>query len=1035
VLDTDPTDSSDGTDATSVTPDPTSAAAPADGTPPPAKAPRRRRATKAAAAPAADEPSDAGTETEVPAAESPAADAPAPDAPAPDAGPPKKAPRKRAPRKAAAKAAPTGDVPAAGGPADASLPEDTGRLADPAVTDTAAGREPGVTAELSPEDQAVADALAAGTPVVVAVEDRSDVAEAGISDATAPADALETPAPAKRTRTRRAPAVVSFQAPEPAATTDEEPAEVPAPRRRRRAGTDGAVKPADLVPTLLPPADRPADTGDDEAPDEDDESALRTDDTEGDDRPRRRRRGRRGRGPRRPEDEQDDDGTDGLPPAQAPEAAEGSESPDEQAEDSEDDDDEDSPSGTRRRRRRRRRGGSAGSDEVEDEPGTVVHVREPRQRTARAKDGGNAADEDGVRGISGSTRMAAKRVRRQEGRDAGRGRKPILSEAEFLARREAVDRVMVVRQRGDRTQIAVLEDGVLVEHYVTKASAQSYAGNVYLGRVQNVLPSMEAAFVDIGKGRNAVLYAGEVNWAGAGGGARKIESHLKSGQEVLVQVSKDPIGHKGARLTGQVSLPGRYLVYVPEGSMTGISRKLPETERDRLKAILKKVVPDDAGVIIRTAAEGASEEEIAGDVRRLQAQWEVIRAKAEKGGGPTLLHAEPDLVIRVIRDVFNEDFRKLVVQGDSEWDTIREYVEFVAPDLADRLSRHTSELDVFSEHRVDEQLAKALDRKVWLPSGGSLVIDRTEAMVVIDVNTGKYVGKGGNLEETVTRNNLEAAEEIARQLRLRDLGGIIVVDFIDMVLESNRDLVVRRLVECMGRDRTKHQVAEVTSLGLVQMTRKRVGQGLLESFSEPCERCNGRGVLVSSDPVDERRSNGGGESGRGDGGSGRKSRGGPKAVAEASARAKAPTDQPADATPVAAGTEDAPDGPPRRRRRGGRGAGAATLAPSDEMAELLAETPPDLADQPTAAQEDLPVLPPDLISVTDAEPAEDEATAARVEARESALPGAVPDREGAPATEPTSGPDPMTDDAPADPSPAPRRRRRATSRPAGPPAV
>jgi ribonuclease E len=445
--------------------------------------------------------------------------------------------------------------------------------------------------------------------------------------------------------------------------------------------------------------------------------------------------------------------------------------------------------------------------------------------------------------------MAAKRVRRQEGRDSGRKRTAILSEAEFLARREAVDRTMVVRQKGDRTQIAVLEDGILVEHYVTRASAQSYAGNVYLGRVQNVLPSMEAAFVDIGKSRNAVLYAGEVNYAGLGGGrSRSIESVLKSGQEVLVQVSKDPIGHKGARLTGQVSLPGRYLVYVPEGSMTGISRKLPEPERERLKAILKKVVPDDAGVIIRTAAEGASEEEIAGDVRRLQAQWEVITTKAAKGGAPVLLHAEPDLVIRVVRDVFNEDFTRLVVQGDSEWHTIRDYVEFVAPDLAPRLSRHTSDKDVFAEHRVDEQLLKALDRKVYLPSGGSLVIDRTEAMVVIDVNTGKFVGKGGNLEETVTRNNLEAAEEIARQLRLRDIGGIIVVDFIDMVLESNRDLVVRRLVECLGRDRTKHQVAEVTSLGLVQMTRKRVGQGLLESFSEPCESCNGRGVHVHPEP-------------------------------------------------------------------------------------------------------------------------------------------------------------------------------------------
>ncbi|MFD0458445.1 MULTISPECIES: ribonuclease E/G [Streptomyces] len=411
---------------------------------------------------------------------------------------------------------------------------------------------------------------------------------------------------------------------------------------------------------------------------------------------------------------------------------------------------------------------------------------------------------------------------------------------------------MVVRQHGERTQIGVLEDGVLVEHYVNKEQATSYVGNVYLGKVQNVLPSMEAAFIDIGKGRNAVLYAGEVNFEALGmaNGPRRIESALKSGQPVLVQVTKDPIGHKGARLTSQVSLPGRYLVYVPEGSMTGISRKLPDTERSRLKSILKKIVPEDAGVIVRTAAEGASEDELRRDVERLQAQWEDIQKKAKGGGSsnaPSLLYGEPDMTVRVVRDIFNEDFSKVVVSGDDAWQTIHGYVSHVAPDLAERLSKWTSEVDVFATYRIDEQLAKALDRKVWLPSGGSLVIDRTEAMVVVDVNTGKFTGQGGNLEETVTRNNLEAAEEIVRQLRLRDLGGIIVIDFIDMVLESNRDLVLRRLLECLGRDRTKHQVAEVTSLGLVQMTRKRVGQGLLESFSETCVHCNGRGVIVHLD--------------------------------------------------------------------------------------------------------------------------------------------------------------------------------------------
>ncbi len=500
-----------------------------------------------------------------------------------------------------------------------------------------------------------------------------------------------------------------------------------------------------------------------------------------------------------------------------------------------------------RRRRRRRRSGSGGDTDAlssDDPPNTVVHVRAPRTAAEEA-----AGD---VRSIKGSTRLEAKRQRRREGRESGRRRPPIITESEFLARREAVDRVMVVRQTGDRTQIAVMEDGVLVEHYVDKASHQSYVGNVYLGKVQNVLPSMEAAFVDIGKGRNAVLYAGEVNFDASGleGESKRIESALKSGQSILVQATKDPIGHKGARLTSQVSLPGRYLVYVPGASMTGISRKLPDTERTRLKQILKQVMPENAGVIVRTAAEGAAEEELARDVKRLAAQWEAIEQKAKSATAPALLYSEPDLTIRVVRDIFNEDFTKLVIASDGEWDIVDEYVRYVAPHLADRLERWTGEHDVFEAYRIDEQIAKALERKVWLPSGGSLVIDTTEAMTVIDVNTGKFTGQGGNLEQTVTRNNLEAAEEIVRQLRVRDVGGIIVIDFIDMVLESNRDLVLRRLLECLARDRTKHQVAEVTSLGLVQMTRKRVGSGLLEAFSVPCEHCGGRGVLISHEPVD-----------------------------------------------------------------------------------------------------------------------------------------------------------------------------------------
>ncbi|GAB2927464.1 hypothetical protein GCM10027203_29060 [Nonomuraea fastidiosa] len=557
-------------------------------------------------------------------------------------------------------------------------------------------------------------------------------------------------------------------------------------------------------------------------------------------RRRRRRRGGRGRGKSRERDESEDT-EEPQPEEEHEEEPVAEEAPQEEE-----------VSTSRRRRRRRRRGTDENVEPASDDPpNTVVRIRAPRSGRTAALDTAT----DGVQSVRGSTRLEAKKQRRREGRELGRRRPPIITESEFLARRESVDRMMVVRRQGDRTQIAVLEDGVLVEHYVNREASQSYVGNVYLGKVQNVLPSMEAAFVDIGKGRNAVLYAGEVNFdtVGLEGQPKRIESALKSGQSVLVQVTKDPIGHKGARLTSQISLPGRYLVYVPDGSMTGISRKLPDKERSRLKSILKKVMPENAGVIVRTAAEGASEEELARDVARLSAQWENIQKKAKSASPPELLSAEPDLTIRVVRDVFNEDFTNLVVQGDDAWDTVDEYVKYVAPHLAERLSKwDTEQGDVFEQYRIDEQLAKALERKVWLPSGGSLVIDRTEAMTVVDVNTGKFTGQGGNLEETVTRNNLEAAEEIVRQLRLRDIGGIIVIDFIDMVLESNRDLVLRRLLECLARDRTKHQVAEVTSLGLVQMTRKRVGQGLLEAFSTPCECCNGRGLLISTEPVESK---------------------------------------------------------------------------------------------------------------------------------------------------------------------------------------
>jgi ribonuclease E len=495
------------------------------------------------------------------------------------------------------------------------------------------------------------------------------------------------------------------------------------------------------------------------------------------------------------------------------------------------------------RRRNRRRGGGEPREDAADEPTA------PRQRAVELI--------TEPQRIKGSTRLEAKKQRRRDGREAGR-RRTVVTEAEFLARREAVDRVMIVRSKNGRVQIAVLEDNVLVEHYVARNQDASLIGNVYIGRVQNVLPSMEAAFVDIGRGRNAVLYSGEVDWDAVetGNQPRRIELALKSGDRVLVQVTKDPVGHKGARLTSQISLPGRYLVYVPGGAMNGISRKLPDTERARLKKILKEVLPESSGVIVRTAAEGATEDQLTLDVQRLTSQWAHISSQIESISAPSLLHSEPDLLVKIVRDVFNEDFTKMLIQGEDAEQTITSYLASVAPDLLERVEKYEGDADPFDAFRVTEQIEKALDRKVWLPSGGSLVIDRTEAMTVVDVNTGKFVGSGGNLEETVTKNNLEAAEEIVRQLRLRDIGGIIVVDFIDMVLESNRDLVLRRLVECLSRDRTKHQVAEVTSLGLVQMTRKKLGLGLLETFSEPCEVCAGRGVVVHHDPVARHRTQG-----------------------------------------------------------------------------------------------------------------------------------------------------------------------------------
>ncbi|MFC5375183.1 Rne/Rng family ribonuclease [Brachybacterium sacelli] len=799
-------------------------------TPPPAR--RRRRDGAPAAAPAGAPAPLAAPEPTAPrtvvAPQSETAPEPAP------------APTTTRTRRRAGAPAGAPVVPAEPDPQDAVTPEEV---------------EPeDVTEEVEPAEdagnpvvddlRALASARGASDGEDEADEDRSRRREQVQMDFASLLFQAPTPQPRTTVGAHDAPvgsAELSFEAAEEseAETTDEEEP-TGRSRSRRRTARRSAPREEDA------PQDG-TDTAEDSTEQDEEDGSERDSGGSGGSRRRRRRggRGRRGRG--RGEDEEsgssDEDDSD-----------EGEKDTADHGEDKGEKNDEDNAGGSSnspgsRRRRRRRRSGSSGNDSsssTDDPPNTVVKVREAR---------------DEVKAVKGSTRLEAKRQRRREGRDNGRKRN-VITEAEFLARRESVKRSMVVRERPGRTQIAVLEDDVLVEHYVAQKSQTSMVGNVYLGKVQNVLPSMEAAFVDIGKGRNAVLYAGEVNWDAVGleGQPRRIELALKSGDPVLVQVTKDPIGHKGARLTSQISLPGRYVVFVPGGSMTGISRKLPDTERSRLKKLMRQLIPEDAGVIVRTAAEGASEAELTHDVERLRGQWEKIQKAQKAKSAPVALSQEPDIAIKVVRDVFNEDFTSLIVEGGKVYDDVHAYVSEVAPDLLERVTKHVGEKDVFAKHRIDEQLLKAMDRKVYLPSGGSLVIDRTEAMTVVDVNTGKFTGSGGSLEETVTKNNLEAAEEIVRQLRLRDIGGIIVIDFIDMVLEANRDLVLRRLVECLGRDRTKHQVAEVTSLGLVQMTRKRVGQGLLETFSTTCEHCNGRGHHVDIDG-DHGNGNGGGGNG------------------------------------------------------------------------------------------------------------------------------------------------------------------------------
>ncbi|MGW9550180.1 Rne/Rng family ribonuclease [Citricoccus zhacaiensis] len=738
--------------------------------------------------------------------------------------------------------------------AAATSEQDAQTTADRTLDPPSAGTED-TGATVAPESSSAEDSPAAEDPA-----GPSAAATAGGTAATEPAEekpAEEKPAVDDPFAIPDDPLALIFQAPDLSTLP-------PAPRRSRddrseRSETDGRGPRQNRNRRQ----DEDASGGYDELESTADDSGMSRDD--GDERDdeggqsgsrssRRRRRSRGRSGSASDQGRATSEGDDGDDQSQRSSGARGGDGRENQSH--VDGSDAEGDGNGSRRRRKRRRGdvdmeleGGAG----DDPENTVTRVRAPRQAASTGP--------EAVTSLKGSTRLEAKRQRRRDSRSGGRQRRHVITEAEFLARRESVDRKMLVRQREHRIQIAVMEDGVLAEHFVSNTTQDSMIGNVYVGKVQNVLPSMEAAFVDIGRGRNAVLYAGEVNWDAANleGKSRKIENALKSGDSVLVQVTKDPVGHKGARLTSQISLPGRYLVYVPGGSMTGISRKLPDVERSRLKKILKDHLPENAGVIVRTAAEGTSEQELMHDINRLRAQWEGIEEKSTstKTLAPELLYSEPDLTIKVVRDVFNEDFSGMIVQGEDVWDNIEAYVTYVAPDLLPRLEQwkpeeHGGE-DLFASNRIDEQLQKALDRKVFLPSGGSLVIDRTEAMTVVDVNTGKFTGSGGNLEETVTKNNLEAAEEIVRQLRLRDIGGIIVIDFIDMVLESNRDLVLRRMVECLGRDRTKHQVAEVTSLGLVQMTRKRMGTGLVEIFSETCEHCNGRGIIVHDMPVEHRR--------------------------------------------------------------------------------------------------------------------------------------------------------------------------------------
>ena len=555
---------------------------------------------------------------------------------------------------------------------------------------------------------------------------------------------------------------------------------------------------------------------------------------------RRRRRGGRGRGrATRVAGSADADGADDAPAKEAKDggdarasAATADSAPD--------------AGGEQKPRRRRRRSGAAASGEATGESAAKARPAgkpagsaaassapaAPPTRTRRRR--GGAAEAESEPGATESTRTRRRRLPGRRRREPT----PVV--------RRAADKSMLITELEERDQIAVLQDRMLIEHYITRSGARSMVGNIYLGKVQNVLPGMEAAFIDVGRGRNAVLYAGEVSYdEEIDGHAPRIEHVLKTGKNVIVQVTKDPIGGKGARLTQEISLPGRFLVYVPNSETFGISRRLPDAERQRLKDILKAVRPKGHGLIVRTAADQASEADLRADLDRLVVEWEAIEKSAKRGKAPRVLHEEPELTIRVVRDLFTEgEFKEVITDSQRIYDLVRGYLSPVAPDLLDRVHLHEGSLSLMEERHVTEQVHKALDRKVWLPSGGYLVIDRTEAMTVIDVNTGKHVS-GANLEETVTKTNVEAAEEIARQLRLRDIGGMIIIDFIDMILERNKDKVIQTMKAAMAEDKTRSQVFDqISPLGLVEVTRKRVSAGLLESFSHTCPECEGRGIII-----------------------------------------------------------------------------------------------------------------------------------------------------------------------------------------------